>query len=124
MTSPRARPLSTPSDYGALMLKTPAEAGYRMPAEWERHACCWMSWPSRADQWVDGLAGAQDTYAAVARAIRRFEPVRMVAEPHCADVARAQCGADVDIDRLHAGPDSRGRGFEYRGRLHLDSIGG
>jgi agmatine deiminase len=97
MASPRARPLPTPSDYGALMLNTPAEAGYRMPAEWERHACCWMSWPSRADQWVDGLAGAQDTYAAVARAIRRFEPVRMVAEPHCAEAARAQCGADIEV---------------------------
>ena len=72
MASPRARPLSTPSDYGALMLKTPAEAGYRMPAEWERHACCWMSWPSRADQWVDGLAAAQDAYAAVARAIENL----------------------------------------------------
>jgi agmatine deiminase len=79
------------------MLKTPAEAGYRMPAEWERHTCCWMAWPSRADQWVDGLAGAQSTYAAVARAIRRFEPVNMVAEPDNADEARAQCGADIDV---------------------------
>jgi len=85
------------SDLGSLMLKTPAQAGYRMPAEWEPHACCWMAWPSRADQWVDGLAGAQKTYAAVARAIRRFEPVRMVAEPHCVDDARAQCGEDVEI---------------------------
>jgi len=39
MTNPRARPLSTPPDYGALMLETPADAGYRMPAEWERHTC-------------------------------------------------------------------------------------
>lgn len=97
MTSPRTRPLPTPPDYGALMLKTPAETGYRMPAEWERHTCCWMSWPSRADQWVDGLEGAQSTYAAVAHAIRRFEPVRMVAEPHKAAEARAQCGADIEV---------------------------
>ena len=97
MTNPRARPLSAPPEYGALMLETPAEAGYRMPAEWERHACCWMSWPSRADQWVDGLAGAQSTYAAVARAIRRFEPVKMVAEPDSAAEARAQCGPDIEV---------------------------
>jgi agmatine deiminase len=100
MTSSRTPPLDTPSDYGALMLNTPAEAGYRMPAEWERHACCWMSWPSRADQWVDGLAAAQDAYAAVARAIRRFEPVKMVAEPHSAAGARAQCGADIEVIAL------------------------
>lgn len=68
-----------------------------MPAEWERHDCCWMAWPSRDDQWVDGLAAAQRTYAAVAHAIRRFEPVRMAAEPHCISDARAQLGADIEI---------------------------
>jgi agmatine deiminase len=56
-----------------------------------------MAWPSRDDQWVDGLAGAQRAYAAVARAIRRFEPVRMVAEPQCAREAHTQCGADIEI---------------------------
>lgn len=100
MTHPLARPIPDPPEYGALMLKTPAEAGYRMPAEWERHACCWMSWPSRADQWVDGLAGAQKTYAAVARAIRCYEPVRMVAESPSVEDARAQCGADIEMIAL------------------------
>jgi agmatine deiminase len=27
--------------------ETPAELGYRMPAEWERHAVTWLSWPRR-----------------------------------------------------------------------------
>src|SRR5204863_9473698 len=26
---------------------TPAELGYRMPAEWEPHAATWLSWPRR-----------------------------------------------------------------------------
>jgi len=82
---------------GALMLKTPAEVGYYMPAEWAAHECCWMSWPSRADQWPDGLAGAQQTYAAIARAIRRFEPVRMVVEPPCVEEARALCGTGIEL---------------------------
>jgi len=85
------------SDYGALMLKTPLEAGFRMPGEWTAHECCWMAWPSRADQWVDGLSGAQQTYAAVARAIRQFEPVRMVAEPQAVDEARTLCGPAIEI---------------------------
>jgi agmatine deiminase len=85
------------ASFGALMLETPLAAGLRMPAEWARHECCWMAWPSRDDQWVDGLAGAQRTYASVARAIQRFEPVRMVVEPHCAKDALAQCGAGIDI---------------------------
>ena len=85
------------TDCGALMLKTPAESGYRMPAEWAPHECCWMAWPSQADQWPDGLAGAQETYAAVAQAIRRFEPLRMVVEPNCIDEARAYCGPTIEL---------------------------
>lgn len=27
--------------------KTPQELGYRMPAEWERHASTWLTWPRR-----------------------------------------------------------------------------
>src|SRR3989440_2152976 len=27
--------------------RTPAELGYRMPAEWERHEVTWLSWPRR-----------------------------------------------------------------------------
>jgi agmatine deiminase len=27
--------------------QTPAALGYRMPAEWERHAATWLSWPRR-----------------------------------------------------------------------------
>src|ERR1700745_1494217 len=27
--------------------QTPAELGYRMPAEWEPHAATWLSWPRR-----------------------------------------------------------------------------
>ena len=23
----------------------PKNKGYQMPAEWERHECCWMQWP-------------------------------------------------------------------------------
>ncbi|MGA2841293.1 MAG: agmatine deiminase family protein [Steroidobacteraceae bacterium] len=85
---------------GALLLRTPAESGYRMPAEWAPHECCWMAWPSRADQWPDGLGGAQSNYAAVAHAIRRFEPVRMVVEPSGTKQARALCGSDIELIEL------------------------
>jgi hypothetical protein len=85
------------ADCGTLMLKTPAEAGYRMPAERMPHECCWMAWPSRAEQWPDGIAGAQRTYAAIAHAIRRFEPVRMVVEPEGIDEARTQCDSSIEL---------------------------
>src|SRR3982751_6736095 len=29
------------------LAKTPAQLGYRMPAEWEPHVVTWLSWPRR-----------------------------------------------------------------------------
>lgn len=97
MSSSKGRSPAQSAGFGVSMLETPLAAGLRMPAEWTRHECCWMAWPSRDDQWIDGLAGAQRTYASIAQAIRRFEPVRMVAEPRRAQDARDQCGEDIDI---------------------------
>ena len=49
-----------------------------MPPEWARHACCWMAWPCRPENW-DDIERARASYDAVARAIARFEPVTMTA---------------------------------------------
>jgi agmatine deiminase len=40
-----------------------------MPAEYERHAGCWMLWPERPDTWRNGAKDAQGAFAAVAAAI-------------------------------------------------------
>ncbi len=57
------------------LARTPAADGYRMPAEFEPHAGCWMLWPERPDNWREGARPAQRAFAAVAAAIARFEPV-------------------------------------------------
>jgi agmatine deiminase len=54
---------------------TPAVDGFWVPAEWERHAGCWLLWPQRADNWRERAQPAQRAFAAVAQAIARFEPV-------------------------------------------------
>jgi agmatine deiminase len=59
-------------------LTTPLADGFRMPAEWEPHAGTWMIWPERPDNWRLGAKPAQSAFAAVARAIARFEPVTMM----------------------------------------------
>ena len=56
---------------------TPAEDGFRMPAEFEPHAGCWMAWPERPDNWRLGAKPAQEAYAAVAAAIAESEAVTM-----------------------------------------------
>ena len=75
-------------------MTTPAAEGLHMPGEWEPHARCWMAWPCRPETWPlgedggpDGIEAARESYAEVARAISRFEPVTMVCDP--ADVPEA-----------------------------------
>ncbi len=68
-------------------MENPADGGFFMPAEWAPHARCWMIWPSRPEVW-DDMAATKRAYAAVARAIRLFEPVTMVA--NAADVREAE----------------------------------
>ena len=74
----------------------PAELGYLMPAEWAPHRACWMAWPSANPQWRD-LAAVERDYAEVAKAVARFEPVVMVADPSNAERARQLCGAGVEV---------------------------
>jgi agmatine deiminase len=56
-------------------VRTPAADGFRMPAEFEPHAGCWLLWPERPDNWREAARPAQQAFAAVAAAIARFEPV-------------------------------------------------
>jgi agmatine deiminase len=61
----------------ATLSSTPAADGFRMPAEFEPHAGCWMAWPERRDNWRLGAEPAQRAFAAVAEAIAATEPVTM-----------------------------------------------
>ena len=73
---------------------------WRMPAETEPHACTWMAWPSHGYTLGDTDAEADEaraTWAAVARAVAAFEPVRMVVDPAATGVARDVLGSDVEL---------------------------
>ena len=83
---------------------------WRMPAEWERHDRTWMAWPSSGytlgatDEEADD---ARRTWAAVARAVARFEPVTMVVTPPDVGVAREHLssGSEHEIDIVEADLD-------------------
>ncbi|WP_200954871.1 agmatine deiminase family protein [Rhizobium sp. Root73] len=75
---------------------TPKQTGFRMPAEWEHHERSWMMWPARAGFW-DDIAATRRDYAAVAHAIRAFEPVTMAVRPEDAAEARSMLGGDIAL---------------------------
>lgn len=56
---------------------TPRELGFRMPAEWEKQAAIWLTWPTNPALWPGLFDLLLPQYAAFVAAISRFEPVRM-----------------------------------------------
>lgn len=68
-----------------------------MPAEWAPHSGCWMGWPKRESIWHGFMEAARDDYARVARAIARFEPLTMLADPEHAADASSRCGSAVRV---------------------------
>ncbi len=75
----------------------PADLGFSMPAEWAPHAGCWMAWPKRVELWREHLEAAREDYARVARAIAKFEPLTMLADPPDVMDARRKCGPSVRV---------------------------
>jgi agmatine deiminase len=79
---------------------TPAADGFRMPAEWEPHAGCWMAWPERPDNWRLAAEPAQEAFAAVAGAIAASEPVTMAVSDGQYERARAALPETVRVVEL------------------------
>jgi len=71
------------------MNETPAALGYRMPAEWERHAATWLSWPRR-----EGISfpGAFDR---VMPTFRRMVEALLASEPVCINVCNGAHEAEA-----------------------------
>src|SRR3984957_2200986 len=76
---------------------TPANDGFRMPAEFERHSGCWMLWPERSDNWRLGAKPAQTAFAAVAAAISGGEPVTVGVSAAQFQNARSRLPAKVRV---------------------------
>ncbi len=81
--------------------KTPAQLGYRMPAEWEPHAATWLSWPRR-----EGIS-FPDSFDRVLPALRAMVEALLPSEPVCINVcngaheAEARAALDgLDPERL------------------------
>ena len=67
-----ARPQSLPPG------TTPAELGYRMPAEWEPHAATWIAWPHYRDDWPGKFQPIPWVYAEIVRHLCRHELAEII----------------------------------------------
>ncbi len=56
---------------------TPAELGFRMPAEWEPQDGVWLSWPHKYSTWPGHFRRIPSVFAGIVAQISRFENVRI-----------------------------------------------
>lgn len=61
------------------MNATPAQLGYRWPAEWEPQASVWLSWPRNPATWPDHFEPVPAEFAQFVRLLAEYEPVNILA---------------------------------------------
>jgi len=84
-------------------MPTPAELGYRMPAEWHRHAATWLSWPKDPETWPDRVPQVEEIFLQMMAALAPNEIVNLLvndAEAEAAVRARSVFPGSANI-RYH-----------------------
>lgn len=82
--------------------RTPREAGYVFPAEWEPHHATWLSWPHNKDSWPGKIEAVFKSYIKFIKAISAGEYVNInVNDPLMKEEARRKLeNAGVQMDRI------------------------
>ena len=93
-------------------LSGPAEAGFSMPAEWERHEATWLGWPHNATDWPGKLSTIAWVYGEIVRKLCPGENVRILVNDR-GSVRRAErilARARADLSRVEwiVHPTNRG----------------
>jgi agmatine deiminase len=86
------------------MGQSPAELGYAMPAEWERHEATWLAWPKNPETFpAPTLAKVEQTYARLADALSASEEVRILVDDQKAESrvkSKIRAGGHVTFHRI------------------------
>jgi agmatine deiminase len=81
---------------------TPAELGFSMPAEWERHEATWIGWPHNRSDWPGKIAPIYWVYGEIVRKIATSEIVRIIvkSKDHEDHAKRILMRIGVDLSRV------------------------
>jgi agmatine deiminase len=69
------------------MIPTPAELGYRMPAEWHPHQATWLTWPKDPETWPDRVPLVEDIFLQMMAALAPHEIVNLLVDDEAAAAA-------------------------------------
>src|SRR5256885_787234 len=71
---------------------TPAQLGYRMPAEWQRHRATWLSWPKDPETWPNRVPQVQEIFLQMMAALTPYESVNLLVDDEETEQSvRARC---------------------------------
>lgn len=92
-------------------IQTPRGLGYRMPAEWERHAATWLAWPHNSADWPGKFQPIPWVYCEVVRRLAEVEQVHIAVEDGAAEKRAigqlARVGAALQRVHFHPWPTNR-----------------
>src|SRR5947207_1148672 len=104
------RRLMAKTDFGTKA--TPAQLGFSMPAEWEKHEATWLGWPHNATDWPGKLDTIRWVYGEIVRKIASGEIVRLLinnkSEERLARRYLDRAGADLRRVQYIVHPTNRG----------------
>jgi agmatine deiminase len=62
----------------AAATETPADLGFAMPAEWEKHEATWLGWPHNGSDWPGKIDTIRWVYGEIVRKVSAGEMVRIL----------------------------------------------
>ena len=78
-------------------MPTPAELGYRMPAEWQRHTATWLTWPKDPETWPDRVPQVEEIFLQMMAALAPHEIVNLLVDDEATGDLRS---ASVALSRV------------------------
>jgi agmatine deiminase len=83
-------------------MKTPAQLGFSMPAEWEPHEATWLGWPHCQTDWPGKLGTIDWVYGEIVRKVAAAEKVRIIVDTATreARAKRVLTCADANLDNV------------------------
>ncbi len=91
-----------------IISPSPAQLGYRMPAEWEPHVATWFSWPHKEESWPGKFEPVPQIFVEMVKALTPSELVKINVKDDVMkqEVLALLSIADIDLSRveLHINP--------------------
>ena len=96
---------------------TPAQLGFRMPAEWEPHEATWLAWPHERTDWPGKFAPIPWVYGDIVRWLARVEKVRILVQDAALEKSArrvlAKCAVDMSAVQFFRWPTNRSWTRDY-----------